>query len=209
MGFTLTPALGWVFLWSQRELTYPQESLTLTMNFPLDEWSPLKWKGTLQRETGMKRHDLVRIFKLFITKEKSPLGSWIQIGVPLLKGGKPKTMWSYGRFQEVLSIVTFNLYDITLKMFLFPCMKAPSSRKFTQTSFPSNWWESCFPLEASPRQAVLHPPESSWARGPLGPSDPLLELQSCAPHGESAALQCLGKNCWVVFLIKQHTLVPN
>ena len=119
-------------------------------------------------------------------------------------------LWKIPRgIVQLTSIVTFNLYDITLKMFLFPCMKAPSSRKFTQTSFPSNWWESYFPFEASPGQAALHPPESSSARGPLGPSDPLLELQSCTPHGEGETLQCLGKNCCVVFLIKQHTLVPN
>ena len=180
MGFTLTPPLRWVFLWSQRELTYPQEFLTLTMSFPLDEWSPLKWKGTLQRETGMKRHDLVWIFKLFITKVKSPLVHEYKLGSHCWKeeNRKPCEVMEDSKMYCPTNIHShINLYDITLKMFLFPYMKAPSSRKFKQISFPSSWWESCFPFEASPGQATLHPPESSWARGPLGPLDPLLELQ--------------------------------
>lgn len=63
-------------------------------------------------------------------------------------------------------------------MFLFPCMKAPSSRKFTQISFHPTGGRAVsllrLPLD---RLYPTSPQGPLEQRGPLGSLDPLLELQ--------------------------------
>lgn len=156
----------------------------------------------------MKRHDLVWIFKLFTVKVKSPLQfmntNWGLITLKRRKTENHVKLWKIPKMYCPTNIHShINLYDITLKMFLFPCMKAPSSREaFTQISFPSNWWETLFLLLRLPLDRLPYIPLSPLEQGSTGTVRSASGVTAHAPRGESATLQCLGLKAVCCFLIK-------